>query len=377
MDTKYASAERASEEQIKLDKEEIETITHIREVLNALPYVAAILNEQRQIIYSNQVLLDSVGDVSIEQILGKRPGEALNCINSNKEPGGCGTSENCRICGAVNAVLESQKTGTKVSKECRITSGINNDLTAFDYLVTSNPFYWNKHKYTILSLSDISHEKRRRALEKIFFHDIINKAGSLSGFLDLLKDLQDAEKIKEYLGIAERIIDELTEEILTQRSLIAAESGELESEPKPSSSLDNLKNIVIQMMLHEVSKNKNIITSNSAVNITFEVDTILLNRVLVNMMKNALEATDEGGKVEVGCDLLDSRIVYWVHNEKVMSEEVKLQVFQRSFSTKDTNRGLGTYSIKLIGEKYLRGKVYFTSEKGSGTRFCIELSLKQ
>ena len=376
MDTKYAPPERIYQDQLSVERKKIESVDQISEVLNALPYVAAILNEQRQIIFSNNVLLDSSGNTTIDQILGKRPGEVFNCVYSKNETGGCGTTENCRVCGAVNAVLESQKTGKKVTMESRITSVIDNEIIAYDYQVTSTPFYWNKNRYTILSLSDISHEKRRRALERIFFHDIINKAGSLSGFLDLLKDIKDTAQIREYLTLAGKLSDEITEEILSQRALLEAESGDLLVDIKPAFSLDILKDTVNQMMYHLVAKNKFIIVNNNSVDISFNIDIILLNRVIINMLKNALEATNEGGRVEVGCNLEKEKLIYWVHNDSVMSEKVKMQIFQRSFSTKGPSRGLGTYSIRLLSEKYLKGKVYFRSEKDFGTRFFLELNLQ-
>jgi sensor histidine kinase regulating citrate/malate metabolism len=54
-----------------------------------------------------------------------------------------------------------------------------------------------------------------------------------------------------------------------------------------------------------------------------------------------------------------------------MPKEVQLQLFQRSFSTKGRGRGIGTYSIKLLTEKYLRGKVDFISNEGTGTTFNL------
>jgi sensor histidine kinase regulating citrate/malate metabolism len=63
-------------------------------------------------------------------------------------------------------------------------------------------------------------------------------------------------------------------------------------------------------------------------------------------------------------------------NPTYMTEETKLQVFQRSFSTKGINRGLGTYSMKLLGERYLKGKVGFTSDEKNGTHFFIRLKKK-
>jgi sensor histidine kinase regulating citrate/malate metabolism len=57
-------------------------------------------------------------------------------------------------------------------------------------------------------------------------------------------------------------------------------------------------------------------------------------------------------------------------------EDVRLQIFQRSFSTKGSGRGLGTYSMKLFGENYLHGRVYFRTNEKQGTTFTIELPLE-
>jgi len=46
-------------------------------------------------------------------------------------------------------------------------------------------------------------------------------------------------------------------------------------------------------------------------------------------------------------------------------------LFQRSFSTKGEGRGLGTYSIKLYTERYLKGTVSFSSAEGEGTVFRV------
>ena len=58
-----------------------------------------------------------------------------------------------------------------------------------------------------------------------------------------------------------------------------------------------------------------------------------------------------------------------------MPPEVQLQVFNRSFSTKGNGRGIGTYSIKLLCERYLKGKVSFVSSAEQGTIFKVTLPL--
>lgn len=67
------------------------------------------------------------------------------------------------------------------------------------------------------------------------------------------------------------------------------------------------------------------------------------------------------------------RWALWVRNPTVMAHTVQLQVFQRSFSTKGEGRGLGTYSIKLLTERFLKGKASFTSKEGTGTEFRITI----
>jgi signal transduction histidine kinase len=56
-----------------------------------------------------------------------------------------------------------------------------------------------------------------------------------------------------------------------------------------------------------------------------------------------------------------------------MPADVQLQMFHRSFSTKGKGRGTGTYSVKLLTEKYLQGRVAFTSTPASGTTFEVTL----
>jgi signal transduction histidine kinase len=62
-----------------------------------------------------------------------------------------------------------------------------------------------------------------------------------------------------------------------------------------------------------------------------------------------------------------------VHNSSYMPDDVQTQVFQRSFSTKGGGRGLGTYSVKLLTQRYLQGRVGFQSDRCEGTTFWVDL----
>ena len=114
MKSKYASAKRLNPSEINNQFTNIVNTEFIQNIFNSLPHIAAVLNSERQIIFSNAILLNKLGVNSIKDVLGSRPGEVISCVNSKLEEGGCGTSENCKYCGAVNAILKSQRENIKV-----------------------------------------------------------------------------------------------------------------------------------------------------------------------------------------------------------------------------------------------------------------------
>ncbi len=362
--TKFLSAERSNNEELLQDFNIFLNDETLCKIFNSVPEFLIIVNENRQIVFSNSNLLAVLKEKKQENIIGKRPGEALNCIHAFEEEGGCGTSEFCQTCGAAKALLAASLE-KKDTQECRITQDCND---ALDLKVTTTPFQVQGKHFTIFAASDISHEKRRRTLERIFFHDILNTAGSLRGFVELLEDA-DEEEIEEFTQTISNISNRMINEIKTQRELNAAENGELTAHPEPIYSLQIIKETKEIYERHEITLHRKLAISEDSVNLEFENDRVLLSRVLENMTKNALEACKDGSTVTLGCNKSENEVEFWVNNPSFMPKEVQLQVFQRSFSTKGAGRGLGTYSMKLLSERYLNGKVTFETSMEKGTTF--------
>ena len=265
--TFFAPAERDSDKNIKSVFESLDQSDYIKTFINALPEVVAILNKERQIVFGNDALLKFLGIVDKDTLLGLRPGEAVKCINSELTEGGCGTSKNCKYCGAVNAILESQRSMEKVTKECRITSNKDGKNEYLDLRVTSSPFMFKNTYYSILSIDDISDAKRRRMLEKIFFHDVINIAGGLKGITDILVATPNDYGKEEYIKLVNKMGGELLEEIMSQRALTFAEKGNLQPELTSISTIKMLKETVYYLSHHTNSQSKNIFIEDDAASI--------------------------------------------------------------------------------------------------------------
>ena len=375
MITHHASAKRAAKDHILKDYKELGKLSYLNRLIEALPYVATILNENRQIVFSNNSLLKYMGISDIRELLGKRPGETLRCIHSEIMDAGCGTSKFCQVCGVVNAISRCQETGKPASDECRVRTYHDGSEDWLDLEITASPFLWNKNRYIIFTVRDISSEKRKEALERIFFHDVINTAGTLQGLVDVLRQLEDPKKISQFINLLAEVSQDLTEEILNQKSLLAAEKGELAIKKHTFYLHETLGAIIKEYREHALALNKKINFSEDPCEVTIFTDPVLLKRVVTNMIKNALEATNEEDEVTIDCQINAEQVIISVHNPACMTDSIQKQIFQRSFSTKGKGRGLGTYSMKLLSEKYLGGKVYFSSNQKDGTVFYLRLPL--
>ena len=94
----------------------------------------------------------------------------------------------------------------------------------------------------------------------------------------------------------------------------------------------------------------------------------LLERVLGNMITNALEASTVGDQVTLEWTSSGDRVEFKVNNPAVIPPGDCSSIFTKSFSTKGTERGFGTYGMRLLSQ-YLNGEVSFVSEQGQGTTF--------
>jgi signal transduction histidine kinase len=363
--TLFAPPERATREATGRQSELLLATEMLPVLFDAVEQMILVLNPQRQIVFANRAARRVLGAARTVELIGLRPGEAVDCIHASEHAAGCGTSEACTQCGAVNVILVSQLGKTDI-RECRISR--RNGAEPLELLVQASPLALGNQPYTILSLRDISGQKRLEALERLFFHDIMNTAGAVKGLAEVLAlaRADEQEELRQQLVVTS---SQLVEEIASHRFLTQAEKGDLVCSEAVVNTAKLVGDLAWAYRSHEVAQGKRLEVAEGLDPVQLVIDAGLLSRVIGNMLKNALEACPPGETVTIGCRHDDGGVRFYVHNPTPMPREVQLQVFQRSFSTKGIGRGLGTYSMKLLTERYLRGRVGFTSAPVAGTTF--------
>ncbi len=220
-------------------------------------------------------------------------------------------------------------------------------------------------------------EKRQLWLERSFLHDLMNIASVLRGFA-WLEDLDKADA-REYGGQS-RYVASLSSRIITEieshAQLIAAEHNQLELALTTVNPLDVLDEVFAIFNNRDTLDGRTLCIDPHSQATELQSDRVLLVRVVGNMVKNAIEGSAPGEVITIGCRNACDSVEFWVHNPTYIPGSVGMQIFERPFSTKGPGRGVGTYSMKMLTEKYLSGKIAFISTKGRGTTFVASYPLR-
>jgi hypothetical protein len=356
-------ARRASPAEIERQVAVVGASPVVAALLEAVDAALLVLNDRRQVVAWN-------GSPDRNSLpVGQRPGEVLGCVNS-ASTGGCGTTVSCETCGALAAVVGCEAGARRVESACLIPlpGGATAELD-----VRATPVRIGSERFTVVTLRDVSSERRREALEQIFFHDLLNTASGIRGWASRLgRPDADVKRAGARLDVLSR---QLEREIGDHRALVLAESGTLVPSQVTVCVPALVEEVAALFAEHPAGRDRTLETWVSDPGLAVETDPALLGRVLVNMVRNALEATAPGGVVRLACteELPTGALRFEVHNDGVIPDEVRPGVFRRSFSTKGRGRGLGTYGMKLLGERFLGGAVAFRSSPDAGTTFEFRL----
>lgn len=328
-----------------------------------------VLNEDRQIIAMNRAMLDYLGIDDADRILGFKTGDVLGCSHTQDEPAGCGSSQTCGSCGIATAMAQTldhneaseQRAALAVSR-----SGVMQDLV---FQIRAVPMVVGDERLVLMFLQDITQRQNWAALESTFFHDIGNMLTNLLFVSESLSSLpipEHQELIDRLADVSHRIVSEFS----IQRALVQTGAPHYQTKRVAIPASKVLEELAGFLRTSPYAERKNIEMPVLDLDFNFRSDYSLVMRVLINMLTNALEASDDGTTVRVQCMKEDDGVFFSVWNEKEIPLELRGRIFQRNFTTKSSEgHGLGTFSMKLFGEQYLGGRVNFHTSREDGTEF--------
>lgn len=103
-----------------------------------------------------------------------------------------------------------------------------------------------------------------------------------------------------------------------------------------------------------------------------------LVQVVLNLILNALDATEEGGCIELRTLIRDGCLRIEVRDDgHGIPPAFQDRIFQPYFTTKETGTGLGLFVCRQIVERQLQGRIELTESSQRGTQFSILLAQNQ
>ncbi len=172
-------------------------------------------------------------------------------------------------------------------------------------------------------------------------------------------------KLKDALEIVE-------DEVGALRRMVETFS-EFARMPAAAPTPGELNNFVAEFLKHNPQLSERIEFEPYYQPVRVELDRTLMNRVLINLVSNALEASDEHDRVriEIG-DEHGFGTLSVIDRGRGLSPEARERIFQPYFTTKATGTGLGLAIVKKIILQH-GGEISVADGEQRGTVFIIRL----
>lgn len=340
-------------------------------LLRATDHLALVLDEAGRTTAASDPMLAALGLEAIEPILGFRPGEVIHCLWASQGEDCGGETLHCAACGIHLVARDCRLKKATATHETLLSLNNEGAGTLGEFRIRATPIELGARTFIFLSLQDVGERKRRESLEHFFFHQVLNLANGLEGTVRIMA--AEPASAPVLIQQLKDFTEQLTQEVLGQRILLQAENGTLRVDKQEIELSEVLESIEAFFRNHDAAHKRHLELRPCPPE-RFRTDPTLLLRILVDLIMNAFEATPVGGKVVVAYHREGAQRQFTVHNAGAIPPDIAARIFQRSFSTKVAGgQGLGTFGLRLLAERYLEGRLLFTTGEEQGTCFTLHL----
>jgi len=202
------------------------------------------------------------------------------------------------------------------------------------------------------------------------FSNVLNSITQAATLLDIKKEAPDSERqpyvamIRNAANRGVEIIQRIRESIIGSKG----ETSEITAGDLLEQSLELTRPLWSRVDGLSVDRRYGATTA-------LRVNAADVRRALVNLIINAIQAMPKGGKLVLSSSTKEHGALLTVEDTgQGISDEVRPKIFSPYFTTKKSGTGLGLSGARRIITAQ-GGRIFFLSEPGKGTKFCVELPI--
>jgi len=378
-------------------QKELEEVLHRKQknleaIFDAVPVGMLLVDENIIVRRVNDAIRQMVGR-EYSEIINRRVGGVLCCVNSVLDEKGCGYSPACKLCSLRRMVEDVLDSGQSVhGVEIHPTLKIDNKEITPWFSISAEPTIIDGFKRVVVAIEDIT--ERKRAEEKLketmelksqfistVSHELRTPLASVKESITIILE-EVAGKIndkqRDFLDIAKRNIDRLAELINDVLDFQKFEAGKMQL---------NVQENDIKDIVGQVHKTMALSAKKRQIDFSIEIEDNLprarfdndkIIQVLINLVSNAISFTPEHGKISICVQHQDQDLVIRVSDTGMgIPKDALPKIFERFYRVhrpgkQNPGTGLGLAIVNKIVMMH-NGRIEVESELGEGTTFTVFL----
>ena len=282
----------------------------------------------------------------------------------------------------IKRIVDAVRRGAKLSDEARIEMRAASGETIATFACRALPVRREGREVGVLVLMrEVTAELELEKMKDEFFHAIVHDLRGpmtvIDGMVQVMKKMTLDERATRYIEMARKASERLADLIKNILDIAKFESGTMSLAKKIFTADSLLAGVHDINRLPAESKGVTLDVEKSAAG-ELVGDPVLLDRVMMNLIGNALKFTPSGGRITLGAAAAGADVEFFVRDtgpgipaDKVDAVFEKFKQLDRDAAAR-SGYGLGLSICKKIVEAH-GGRIWVESQEGKGSRFAFRV----